>query len=67
MLKYSHVIWTVDREITSINGVAIMKGNNATITFSAVPVNDKIKFYCKLDQSKAGYKPCKCIVWCTIL
>ena len=40
--------------ITSlVSEVAEVKGNNATITFSAehVPENNEIKFRCKLDQN----------------
>ena len=38
---------------------AKVKGNNATITFSAehIPVNDEIKFVCKLDRNM--FESCK--------
>jgi len=52
----THVISIVGCEISSVNGVADVKGNNVTITFSTVPVS-VIRFRCKLDQMR--YQPCE--------
>jgi len=56
------IISVVGCQISSVDGVAEVKENNATIIFSAqhVPVNDEIKFHCRLD-GRRRYKACK---WC---
>jgi len=54
-----HVISVAGCEISSVNVVADVESIKATITFSTdlVPVNDTIRFRCKLDQNR--YQPCE--------
>jgi len=57
------IISVVGCQISSVDGVAEVKGNNATITFSAqhAPVDGEVKFHCRLEGRR--YKACK---WCKI-